>query len=214
MSLVSFLFSLVLVSFSFSAFAGGEIVPCPERQIGDQYVFTRADRYGKKVVQTQKIVAIEGESYQVLDQNGQIWFLDPMFNVLKAADGRVYGPKYYSRLECPFTLGESRTYSDVKYPGGRPGAEITGNFTVVVDQQFSTVTVPAGTFKVVKIVSQNKYLWRNTTSGGRGDGYSEFVSYYSPELGFSVKSEMVDRPSAGNLMEDKMELTEHSIGKK
>lgn len=211
MKAFSLLISLFAILFSSAVFAGGEVVPCVERKVGESYLHTKTDLYGKKTSQLVKVASVESDRFHAVNQDGQTLILDNMLNVYKGADGRSYSPKYYSRAECPFTMGETKTYSDVKFNGSVQGSEINATFTVTVSPEFTTVTVAAGTFKVVKMVSKNSYTWKNRYASGTGA--AEYVSYYSPELGVSVKSEISDKPSQGNATKDQLELTEYSVAK-
>jgi hypothetical protein len=94
---------------------------------------------------------------------------------------RVATPKWYARIECPFSLGETRVYKDVVFDGSQP--RTGARMTVTVEPEFVSLTVKAGSFKVVKMVSDANWTL------GSFSGRVRVVSYYAPEAGISVKSE-------------------------
>lgn len=224
--LVSVLATLLAVA----GMATGETVPCPTKKAGQWYRFAKTDLYGKTIEQLTKIDSVEGERL-FITQNGEALITDKMHNWHKLGE-RVAAPKYYVLIDCPFTLGESRIYRDVDY-GGDPSRKPTfrgwsdkfdarGTITVSVAPEFETVTVKAGTFKVVKMISDNVY--RGSFSGlrdkqafGGWDSSVRAVSYYAPEIGIWVKSESTEKvdptsPGRAQLFRDRLELLEYSLG--
>jgi hypothetical protein len=78
------------------------------------------------------------------------------------------------------------------------------------------VTVKAGSFKAVKIVSENITQFGSANpAGGSGSGSARHVSYYVPELGIPVKSETLwSYPWGPAMMRERqaIELLEYSFG--
>jgi len=178
--------------------AAGKTVPCPDRKAGQWYRFAKTDLYNNKTEVLNKIDTVEGDR---LIQNGGTLVTDKMFNWLRRSD-RVATPKYYSSIECPFSLGETRVYKDVVFDGSQRGTGAT--MTVTVEPEFASLTVKAGSFKVVKMVSDNN--WTKDAVTGR----VRVVSYYAPEIGISVRTEV--EATWPERFRDVFELLDYSLG--
>ena len=200
--------------------AAGETVPCPKKKAGQWYRFARTDLYNRTSEQLTKIDSIEGDRL-VITQDGEALITDKMHNWHKSGE-RTATPKYYSRTECPFSLGETRIYRDVAYdgdPGRKPRygwsdkTEARGTFTVTVSPAFESLTVRAGTFRVVKVVSDNVYRASFVALAdkrfGSWDGSARVVSYYAPEIGIWVKSEATEKVDSASFR-DVLELVDYS----
>ncbi|MCM2251581.1 MAG: hypothetical protein NDJ19_04395 [Ramlibacter sp.] len=205
--------------------AAGETVPCPPKKAGQWYRFAKTDLYGKTIEQLTKIDSVEGERL-FITQNGEALVTDRMHNWHKLG-ARVAAPKYYVVIDCPFSLGETRIYKDVDHDGDpmrKPlfgwtqESNARGTMTVTVAPEFESLTVKAGSFKVVKMVSENVYRARLKAERDRGiswDSTARVVSYYAPEIGIWVKSEsteVIPLPGGGGRYRDRLELIEYSIG--
>lgn len=191
------------------AMAAGETVPCPSKKAGQWYRIAKTDLYRKTTVIRTKIDSVDGDR---LIQNGGSYVTDRMGNWIRL-DGRSATPKYFSSIECPFALGETRVYKNVHYDGIMPGTKPRGTFTVTVDPELVPLTVQAGTFKVVRIVAENN--WSAGWDSGSYNGTIRHVSYYAPELGLAVKSGVeafVPDPATGRTLRvaDDFELIEYS----
>src|SRR5512133_276488 len=117
--------------------AAGEAVPCPQQKPGQRYRYAKTDMYNNKTELLNTIDSVEGDR---LILNGGTYITDRMYNWHRIGN-RVATPKYYERIECPFSLGETRVYKDVVYDGSeRTGATMT----VTVDPEFVSLTVKAG----------------------------------------------------------------------
>jgi hypothetical protein len=180
------------------AVAAPDNVPCPDKKAGQWYRFAKTDLYRNKSEVLIKIDRVEGDR---LIQNGGAYVTDKMHNWLRRGD-RVANPKYYSSIECPFSLGERRVYKDVVFDGAERATSAT--MTVAVESEFTTLVVTAGSFKVVKMVSDNN--WTKDAFSGR----VRLVSYYSPEIGISVKTEV--EATWPERFHDVFELLEYSLG--
>jgi hypothetical protein len=171
-----------------------------------------------------KIESVSGDRL-FITQNGEPVTADKMHNWNKLGE-RTATPKYYVQIECPFSLGETRVYKDVEYDG-EPGRKtqmgwttatgVRGTITVTVAPAFETLAVKAGSFRVVKIVSENAYRATLRAEGDRKlgwDGSVRLVSYYAPEIGIWVKSESMETLQSGNRERylDRLELVEYSLG--
>jgi hypothetical protein len=208
------------------AVAGGETVPCPQKKAGQWYRFAKTDFYNKTTEQLTKIDSVEGDRV-FITQDGQALITDKMHNWHKFGD-RTATPKYYVLTECPFSLGETRIYKDVDYDGDPSRmptmgwtrrSNVRGTITVTVAPQFESLTVKAGTFKVVKMVSEDVYRGSYSASGdqrfGTWDSRAQVVSYYAPQIGIWVKSESTEKlPKQMVLSQvrDRLELLDYSLG--
>lgn len=220
--LVSLLAVLLLVA-TVGVMAAGETVPCPQKKAGQWYRFAKTDLYNKTTEQLTKIDSVEGDRLFVT-QDGEALVTDQMHNWHKVGE-RTATPKYYAQIECPFSLGETRIYKDVAYDGD-PGRKPTlrgwtsawnarGTITVAVAPEFESLTVKAGSFKVVKIVSDNVYRASMNAEGDKRFGSwgssARLVSYYAPEIGIWVKSESTEAFESARFR-DRLELLEYSLG--
>jgi hypothetical protein len=178
--------------------AAGETVPCPDKKAGQWYRFAKTDLYNNKTEVLNKIDSVEGDR---LIQNGGTLVTDKMHNWLRRGD-RVATPKYYASIECPFSLGETRVYKGVVYDGSQ--SQTGATMTVTVEPEFAPLTVKAGSFKVVKMVSDNNWTW------GPVAGTVRVVSYYAPEIGISVKTEV--EATWPERFRDVFELLDYSRG--
>lgn len=182
--------------------AAGETVPCPDKKAGQWYRFAKTEFYKTTELLT-KIDSVEGDR---LIQNGGTLITDKMHNWHRIGE-RVAMPKYYSSIECPFSLGETRVYKDVHWDTV-DGSKARGTITVTVDPELVSLTVKAGSFKVVKIVSDNSASGLSLAVGG-WSARIRLVSYYAPEIGRSVKTEFT---STLPMQRDVFELLEYSLG--
>jgi hypothetical protein len=210
-----------------AAVAAGETVPCPQKKAGQWYRFANTDFYGKTTEQLTRIDSVDRDRL-FITQNGQALITDPMHNWYKLGE-RIATPKFYAQIECPFSLGETRVYKDVDYDGD-PGRKPTnrgwtsewnarGTVTMTVAPEFESLTVKAGSFKVVKMVSENVYRAKfKAEIDQRQPSWGStvrVVSYYAPEIGIWVKSESAEKLSTGSAMDnyrDRLELLEYSLG--
>jgi hypothetical protein len=203
--------------------AAGETVPCPAKKAGQWYRFAKTDLYNKTTEQVTKIDRVEGDRL-FITEGGQALVTDKMHNWHKLGT-RTATPHYYVQIECPFSLGETRTYKDVAYDGdpsrkplrGWSGeSDVRGTFTVTVAPEFESLTVKAGSFKAVKIVSDNVYraTFRASSDKQRFSGWdssARVVSYYAPEVGIWIRSESTEKVDADRFR-DRLELLEYSNG--
>jgi hypothetical protein len=187
--------------------AAGETVPCPDKKAGQWYRFAKTDLYNSTTELLTKIDSVEGDR---VIQNGGTYIADKMDNWHKLGE-RVATPKWYVRIECPFSLGETRVYKDVDYDGVQRGTKTRGTFTVTVAPELVSLTVKAGSFKVVRIVSDNSASGSDDRApGGVWSGSMRSVSYYAPEIGISVKAEFASTSPVR--FRDVYELLEYSLG--
>lgn len=196
--------SLLIGLLPLTAQAAGETVPCPLHKADTWYRFAKTDVKDKVTPDLRKIESVDGERL-VMTRDGHPYISDKMTNWQRFGE-RIATPKYYLLPECPFALGETRVYTDVEYDGFARGSKGRGTFTVTVDPEFVSLTVKAGSFKVVKIVSENAYR-----SNSGWNGKARFESYYAPEIGMWVKSEFTETLPFQN-MRDRYELLEYSLG--
>lgn len=217
------LVSLVAGLLPVAAVAAGETVPCPQKKAGQWYRFANTDLYNKTTEQLTKIDSVEGDRL-FITQDAEKLITDKMHNWHKLGE-RTATPKYYVQIECPFSLGETRIYKDVDYDGDPSRKPIMrgwtsafnarGTITVTVAPEFESLTVKAGSFKVVKMVSDNVYRGSMKAEGdkrfGSWDSSVRVVSYYAPEIGIWIKSESMEKHNTARFR-DRLELLEYSPG--
>lgn len=198
--------SVLVVLLPAAGVAAGESVPCPVKKAGQWYRLAKTDLYNNTTELLTKIDSVEGDR---LVHDGGTVITDKMNNWHRMGE-RVATPKYYSRIECPFSLGETRVYKDVEYDGVLPGSKTRGTFTVTVDPKLVSLTVKAGAFKAVKIVSDNAASGSDVRApGGVWSARIRIVSHYALEIGMWVKSEFT---STLPWQREVFELLEYSRG--
>ena len=188
------------------ALAGGETVPCPAHKAGASFRYSKTNVvYNNTTENVAKIESIEGDRVRGTNEDGLPVVTDMISNPYNIGQ-RKATPKFYRMPECPFVLGESRVYKDVDYDGFSPGSRERGMFTVTVDPEFESLTVPAGSFKVVKVVSELTYR------SGDLDGKARTVSFYAPEIGVVVKKDFREQLIAGREIHFLYELLGYAPG--
>jgi hypothetical protein len=198
--------SVLVAMLPVESLAAGETLPCPDKKAGQWYRFARTDLYNKTTEILQKVDSVDGDR---VSHNGGTYITDKMGNWHKLGM-RVATPKWYTSIDCPFSLGERRIYK-VVYDGVEPGSKTHGAFTVTVDSELVPLTVKAGTFNVVRIVTYNSAEGTDPNApGGVWSAKIRFVSYYAPEIGISVKTEFT---SPLPRQRDVSELLEYSLGR-
>ena len=217
------LVSLLAGLLPMAAVAAGETVPCPQKKAGQWYRFAKTDLYNKTTEHLTKIDSVEGDRL-FITESGEALITDRMHNWHKLGD-RTATPKYYAQIDCPFSLGETRIYKDVDYdgdPSRKPrfrgwtsAFNARGTITVTVAPEFESLTVKAGSFKVVKMVSDNvsraSFKASIDQRMGSWDSSVRVVSYYAPEIGIWVKSESTEKLHPDRYR-DVLELLEYSLG--
>ncbi len=197
--------TVAVVLLAVSAEAAERIV-CPERNVGTAYEFAVASNPSRPNFRLS-IVAKEGDLLQVESSSGSKRTRDVMFNI-RQKDGTFY----LATPRCPFALGDTQT-DNVNYVHGASGAEITAKQTVTVGGAWESVTVPAGTFKVVKVVMVQNFEWFNPKNNSRGTGVVTETSYYAPEIGTRVSYAVDSKPSQGQHTYNAFELVAYDIRK-
>lgn len=184
-----------------------ETVSCPERTVGATYEFAVANNPNSPNFRLT-VVSKEGNLIRVENSPRNITSVrDVMFNI-RQKDGSFFT----ASPRCPFTLG-SKQANDVNYVHGASGAEIAAKQTVTVGGAWESVTVPAGTFKVVKVVMAEEFTWFNPKSGGRGTGTVTETSYYAPDIGIRVSIEIDAKPSEGQHTYNVLKLASYDLKK-
>ena len=171
----AFLMMCALFAMAGAFAAETDTVSCPALQVGDRYEVLRG-----RDKDTYTISAVSGDLIEVTLQNGVTISFDKSFNTIKALDGRTFSPKLYTGPDCPFKLGERKSYPPASWPGSRSGTNIGRSAVVTVDGQWGTTKVAAGEFKTVRIVSVLDY---DLERSGRIVGSARITStaYVTPD---------------------------------
>jgi hypothetical protein len=132
----------------------------PRWQIGDewQYAYQSPSGSGTYVWVVDRIVALEGIQHYVIKSGAREIFyrVSDLASSLEQINGSVVGRETPSRLQYdwPLIVGKSWEQS---FRNERPVARQTTNNTYIwTVESEETVTVPAGTFRTLKIVWRNK----------------------------------------------------------
>ena len=155
-----------------------DMVSCPQVQVGDMYEQVR--RNGAESKSSFTISAVSSDTIEATTQSGVTVLWDKSFNVIKAADGRTFSPKFQQVPDCPFKLGDKKTYPPVSFPGNSAGSMITGRSPVItVDDRYGTTKIPAGEFKTIRVISVVNYTRERT--GRSASGRITRTSYVTPD---------------------------------
>jgi hypothetical protein len=168
----------------------------PSMKVGDKWAYEQRDKLTGLVRQTStlEVVAVETDGVRARQtvNNGEptednTYDLD---GNTRRADGRTFTPfrQFYA-----FPLHVGKTWSSrMSHPS------LAGNRTINAEMKGSvvgweSVTVPAGTFKVAKIVIDQPYYSEGVTGGGRGVG--RYTIWYAPEVKRLVQLDYDERPN-------------------
>jgi len=193
-------------------------IPIPSHVVGDTYiteVINLAD--GKPGAKTErKVVYADAtkmvvESKSLSSKKGTVRVLDytPEWNLIRSRNpdgsGLDYTPplKYY---DFPLSTGkkwqQTTVETDIKTGAKRThtlSSEVLGS---------ETVTVPAGTFNAIKLITKSELV---DVSKGETTFGSD-TSWYVPELRRSVKSETASRKPDGTEDKQIIQLIEYKLG--
>ncbi len=177
------LICMLLLDFT-SAHAQQDSVEQPAVKVGDRWAYERRDLLTGLVTQTStvEVIAVEADMVRTRNTTNDSGVTED--NVYDAqgnarhVDGRSYTPfrQFYS---FPMHVGKTWA-SKVVYPNQRGDSQIHAEMrgTVV---GWESVTVPAGSFKALKVVVDQPYFSdRRIGSGGRGVG--RHTIWYAPEV--------------------------------
>ncbi len=197
---------------------GTDQIPAPVHVVGDTYiteVINLADN--KPGIKTERKVVYADASKMVVEskslssKKGTVRVLDytPEWNLIRSRNpegsGLDYTPalKYY---DFPLSTGkqwqQSSVENDIKTGAQR---KHTLSSTVLGRE---TVTVPAGTFNAIKVITKSELV--DATKGETTLGTD--TSWYVPELRRSVKSETASRKPDGTEDKQIIQLIEYKLG--
>lgn len=181
---------------------GGAMVP----KAGDNWVYKLTDRdYGvvRERKYTFRVESVTDSSIQVRT-GSKNWF---RFTRDWNPTANVPGDGIERRFEPPvpvysFPLEPGKTWQG-KYRNTRGDGKVFDNDRSVTVEGWEEVTVPAGTFKALKVSSLTYY--RRVDAGGSGGGSSGrivFNYWYAPEVGRPVRIEDVNIGNNGVVQQD------------
>ena len=199
--------------------AGTDQIPVPVHVVGDTYiteVINLAD--STPGIKTERKVVYADDSKMVVEskslssKKGTVRVLDytPEWNLIRSRNpdgsGLDYTPvlKYY---DFPLSTGkqwqQSSLETDIK-----TGAQRKHTLASTVLGR-DTVTVPAGTFNAIKVITKSELV--DAAKGETTLGTD--MSWYVPELRRSVKSETASRKPDGTEDKQIIQLLEYKLGK-
>jgi hypothetical protein len=177
------LFSVLFACFVFSPGTVGasEIISCPALLVGQKFRYQGVDN-GEPRGRTRTVHGVNSEKKEVTwhDGSSRTIVTDLVGNEIEPSG------KDYELPDCPFKLGDELKGIKKQFVGSS-GSNLKGEISMKVAQSFTDITVPAGTFKVVRIDSQFSYTSEGNTRGTIEE--RRRTSYYSPDLGLVVKVE-------------------------
>ncbi len=194
-------------------------IPAPSHTVGDTYItevinFTE----GKPGIKTErKVVYVDDkkmvvESKSLSSKKGTVRSLDYTleWNLLRSRNpdgsGLDYTPplKYY---DFPLFIGKKWQQTSIEN-NIKTGTQRTHTLSSEVFG-WESVTVPAGTFKAIKVVTRSKLI-----DPDKGEStWGKDTSWYVPELRRSIKSETSSQKEGGTEEKQIIQLINHKIEK-
>ena len=196
-------------------FTAGHPIEKPDVAIGNQWRYQVTDLFtGIKqnvVIEVQSVTenriytqvapvnALSGSSIQ----GGALQVWDRHWNLLRDGDMQYSSP--YPEMQFPLTNGK-KWDSEVKYPfqGGDWRQQNSGRIA-----SWEKLTVPAGTFDVVKIEIRGYWSLNHTSHVVRGAGAFTEVMYYSPLVRQVIKREIERSSSRSSAVSGNHGMREH-----
>jgi uncharacterized caspase-like protein len=169
-------------------------------RVGDtwRYLYTERDYGNKKEIKTRRTVeSVTDKEVRIRAGGGNLFVYNLDGNLtrleFKSGEVRTWEP-FFPRFSHPLEPGKTWTQ---KYVVRRPDREVENDATVTV-VGWEDVTVPAGTFKALKIATVTWYRRKDNNFRGQ---YAADV-WFVPEVKRWVKAEAVDRGSNGVIYQD------------
>ena len=182
-----------------AAISGGALVPKP----GDHWVYKLTDRDYTVVRErkyTFRVESVTDTSIQART-GSKTWFrFTPDWNLTANTPGDGIERKFDPPVPVfSFPLEPGKTWQG-KYRNTRGDGRVFDNDRSVTVEGWEQVTVPAGTFKALKVSSLTYY--RRVDGGGSGGGRIVFNYWYVPEVGRPVRMEDVNIGNNGIVHQD------------
>ena len=170
---------------------------------GDNWVYKLTDRdYGvvRERKYTFRVESVTDTSIQVRT-GSKTWFrYTPDWNLMANTPGDGIERKFDPPIPIfSFPLEPGKTWQ-AKYRTSRGDGRVFDNDRSVTVEGWEQVTVPAGTFKALKVSSLTYY--RRVDGGGSGGGKIVFNYWYTPEVGRPVRIEDVNIGNNGVVQQD------------
>ena len=178
---------------------GGAMVP----KAGDNWVYKLTDRDYSIVRErkyTFRVESVSDTSIQVRT-GSRTWFrYTHDWNLMANTPGDGIERRFDPPVPIfSFPLEPGKTWQG-KYRNSRGDGRVFDNDRSVTVEGWEEVTVPAGTFKALKVSSLTYY--RRVDGGGSGGGRIVFNYWYAPEVGRPVRIEDVNIGNNGVVQQD------------
>ena len=172
-------------------------------KVGDHWVYKLTDRDYSVVRErkyTFRVDSVTDTSIQVRT-GSKTWFRYTRdWNLMANTPGDGIERKFDPPVPIfSFPLEPGKTWQG-KYRNTRGDGRVFDNDRSVTVEGWEEVTVPAGTFKALKVSSLTYY--RRVDGGGGGGGRLVFNYWYAPEVGRPVRIEDVNIASNGVVHQD------------
>jgi uncharacterized caspase-like protein len=177
----------------------GAVVPKP----GDNWVYKLTDRDYSVVRErkyTFRVDSVTDTSIQGSTGSKTRFRYTHDWNLMANTPGDGIGRKFEPPIPIfSFPLDPGKTWQG-KYRTSRDDGRVFDNDRSVTVEGWEQVTVPAGTFKALKVSSLTYY--RRVDAGGSGGGRIVFNYWYAPEVGRPVRIEDVNIGNNGVVHQD------------
>lgn len=199
----------------------------PKVQVGDRWVYRKIDLWQNAPVYTVAFeVASVGDNeirtgWTLTEGSGNLvkgatgtyvydgqWGIASQEPFIESRQKRVFSPPL-GWLRFPLVPGQSWEGKSV-HPGRNGTGEVTEQFKATATG-WDTVTVPAGTFKAIKVVGKGHWRYVGGT-GATESGPNQFTVWYAPEAKRAVRSDYEDSGFASrSYNRERTELLEYRV---
>jgi len=161
----------------------------PELRVGDTWLFERIDRTSNaKTEVTRKVLAVGSEDLTIASTEGstateQKWTRELNY---VSGDGKRVARPHSQSLVFPLSVGRQWKVDGKGVTAAGSDATLEGNCKV---SAYEKVTVKAGAFDAFKVECDNEFY----IYGSRTRGTQRLVLWYSPDVKFPIRSELMNR---------------------
>jgi hypothetical protein len=190
-------------------------INAPPIQPGDTYVVESLYLDNPKLNNTteRKVVSIDNEKVIVASKNVKSGYTRTLeftseWNLLSSRDPKGSGSNYYPPLKYfEFPLYPGKTWQQTSVETNIKMNSTRQHTLSATVGDWEEITVPAGTFRAIKITTQTELLDRKT--GQKSTGVD--VSWYVPDIRRSVKSSLTTRNFSGNQEQQLIQLIKYDL---
>ena len=191
-------------------------VEAPNIKQGYTYIFESIypDDPQRNKTTERRVVAVDNGKITVATRNLKTDYVRTLeftteWNFISSMDPKGGGSTFQPPLKYfEFPLYPGKTWKQTSIETNRKSGVITESVISATVGDWEDITVPAGTFRTIKITAETTELNRET--GLKSTGVD--VSWYAPKVGRSVKSSITSRDFSGNQERQIIQLINSNIG--